>query len=173
VRLASLHGSPAWTHFELLPSNWQCDRTHGRILFSSLLTRRAELNPFRAPSLDTSRTGLGSRGYLPDGVIHPQRTNATFPGANVQAAAPDLSGRKFHLEEERCNLKNAQFPLWLGDFQDRLYSGFRTPRYVEASRVARPKPMRQPVAGSGVDSMSKAVAGPNPKIQLAPPFVES
>ena len=85
----------------------------------------------------------------------------------------DLSGRKFHLEEERCNLKNAQFPLWLGDFQDRLYSGFRTPRYVEASRVARPKPMRQPVAGSGVDSMSKAVAGPNPKIQLAPPFVES
>jgi hypothetical protein len=53
-------GSPHWTRFELLPSSWQCDRTHGRILFSSSSTQRAELYPCRAPSLDTSRTRQGT-----------------------------------------------------------------------------------------------------------------
>jgi hypothetical protein len=62
-------GSPVWTRFELLRANWHCDRTDGRILFSSSLTRRGELYPCRAPSLDTSRTRQGiqdkfrMRGY--------------------------------------------------------------------------------------------------------------
>jgi hypothetical protein len=62
AKLLNHFGSPSWTRFELLPSSWPCDRTHGRILFSSSLTRRAELYPCRAPSLDTSRTRQGNTG---------------------------------------------------------------------------------------------------------------
>jgi hypothetical protein len=70
-------GSPIWTRFELLPPSWPCDRTCGRGLFSERCVRNTGRSPWRAPSVDTSRTGPARPGYLPD-----ERQPTTIRAAN-------------------------------------------------------------------------------------------